>query len=54
MLNEATNSSEHIYMLAGSCMRHHEQISKWSDTGDQKSLILERSGTQYGAMVTKL
>ena len=36
-------------------MGHHKRISKWNAKGGQRSLIiLERSGTWYAAMVTKL
>ena len=35
-------------------MRHHKQNQNGTPKGPEKSLILERSGNQYVAMVTKL
>ena len=55
MLNKATNSSQHIYMLGGSCIwsavnKYQNGMAKVA----QKAFNLGRSGTQYVAMVTKL
>ena len=55
MLNKATNSSWHIYMLAGSCP--WSAVKKYQNGTVQaakKAFNIGRSGTQYVAMVTEM
>ena len=55
MLNKATNSSLHIYMLAGSCIWN--AVNKYQNGTAKvakKAFDMGRSGTQYVAMVTEM
>ena len=55
MLNKATNSSWHIYMLAGLCI--WSVVKKYQNGTAKvakKAFSMGRSGTQYVVMVTEL
>ena len=55
MLNKATNSSKHIYMLARSCV--WSAVSKYQNGMPKvarNAFNMGGSGTQYDAMVTEL